>query len=137
MIVIGLQLMESQRGRVQSDHDPGVRLDLVHRIRGVVDRVAIFLFGFAQHPLTRFDVELRDHQPPLVDCRNHQIAHPLHRGTGHCGFYMVENDLLESDMNDVELRRLGPREHPLLAMPAQINVSANVIGIAQMVDEAD
>ncbi len=40
-------------------------------------------------------------------------------------------------MNGVELRRLGPREHSLLAMLAQINVSAKIVGIAQMIDEAD
>ena len=40
-------------------------------------------------------------------------------------------------MDDVELRRLGPREHPLLAMPAEINVGADVVGVAQMVNEAD
>ena len=137
MVVVGFHLMEPQGGRIQSDHDPGVRLDLVHRIRRVVDRVAVLLFGFAQQPFARFDVELRDHQAPLVDCRDHQVAHPFHRGTGHRGFYVIENDLLESDVDDVELRRLGPREHPLLAMPAQINVGANVVGIAQMVDEAD
>src|SRR5580692_644219 len=40
-------------------------------------------------------------------------------------------------MDDVELRRLGPREHPLLAMPAKVNVGGDVVGVAQMVNEAD
>src|ERR1019366_24592 len=129
--------MELHGSRIHPDHDPGVWFDLIHWIGRVVDRVAVLLFGFAQQPLARFDVELRDHQPPLVDCRDHQVAHPFHRGTGHRGFDVIQNDLLESNMDDVELGRLGPREHPLLAMPAQINVSANVVGIAQVISEPD
>ena len=40
-------------------------------------------------------------------------------------------------MDRVELGRLGPLDHPFLAMAAQINVGAKVIRIAQMVDHAD
>src|SRR4029077_7748035 len=55
----------------------------------------------------------------------------------HRGFHVIKNYLLERDMDDVELRRLGPRDHPFLAMPTQINVSANVVRIAKMIDEPD
>ena len=137
MVVVGFHLMEPHSRRVEAHHDPRVRLDLIHRVRRVVDGVAIFFFRLAHQPFARLDVELRDHQAPLVDRRDHQIAHPFHRGTGHRGFNVIENYLLERDVNDVELRRLGPREHPFLAMPAQVNVRANIVRIAQMVKESD
>ncbi len=40
-------------------------------------------------------------------------------------------------MDAVELRGLRPRQHPLLAVAAQMNVGLDVIGVAQMVSEAD
>ena len=54
------------------------RIDFVHRVGGVVDGVAVLLFGGAQRMLARLDIELRNHQPPLVDRGDHRVAHQLH-----------------------------------------------------------
>ncbi len=45
--------------------------------------------------------------------------------------------MLERDVDGIELRRLRAREHPLLAVLAQVNVSLEVVGIAEMGDESN
>ena len=124
-------------GVVGALHDPGMRLDFVHRVRRVVDGGAVFFLGGAQRMLARFDIELRNHQPPLVDRGHHRLAHPLHPRAFDHGAHPFENQLLERDMQDVELRRPHPRQHPFLAMPAQIDVGGEVVAVAQVLDEPD
>src|SRR6202043_1199296 len=48
-----------------------------------------------------------------------------------------EDDLLERDVQDVELRRPHPRQHSLLAMPAQVDVGGEVVAVAQVRHEPD
>src|SRR5581483_4918964 len=131
------QLMELFGGRVRPQHLPGPRFDLEHRVRRMVYRVAILLLRRPQHPLARFDVELRNHQTPLVDRGHHRIAHPLLHRPRQRGGHVFENYLLESDVDGVELGGFGAGQHPFLAMPAKIYVGVQAVRVAQMGIEAD
>src|SRR6266481_452448 len=44
LALLRFHFVESERGRVEPGHDPRVRLDFVHRVRRMIDGVAIFLF---------------------------------------------------------------------------------------------
>ena len=103
----------------------------------MVDGIAVFLFGGLERPLARLDIKLRDHQAAFVNRRDDRVADQLHPPTLKIAADMIEDDLLQRDMENVEFRRLGPRQHSFLTMTPQINVGAQIGRVAQMGDETD
>jgi len=87
--------------------------------------------------VARFSVELPHHQAPLIDRGDDGIPNQVQSRAADMIPKMLENYLFKDDVKDVELGGLGAGENSFLAMAAQMDISAQIVRIAQMGDEAD